>query len=54
MANDEGLLATPLGDFLYRHNLLDGVGAGRGLREVYENSRGRRGASPAGWDAAEP
>lgn len=36
MPNDEGLLATPLGDYLYRHGLLDQLGVGSGLQSLYE------------------
>lgn len=38
MANDEGLLSTQLGDFLYRHGHLDKVGVGLGLNAAYERA----------------
>jgi len=38
VANDEGLLATPLGAFLYRTGHLDKIGVGIGLKAAYERA----------------
>lgn len=38
LANDQGLLATPLGGFLYRHGHLDKLGVGIGLKRAYERA----------------
>jgi hypothetical protein len=57
MANDEGLLATPLGDYFHRHGLLDRIGAGVGLKAVYERAaRGERhsAAAQAGGESGSP
>lgn len=49
MANDEGLLATPLGDYLRRHDLMNNVGLGIGWR----GTAWRAPESRAGADAAD-
>lgn len=52
MANEEGLLATPLGSFLHRHQLLDRVGVGLGLTAVYERMLRHKGAAQESWNIA--
>lgn len=54
MANDEGLLLTPLGDYLYRYNHLDKVGVGIGLKATYEKTRRMRTPLDAGRVPADP
>ena len=47
LANDEGLLLTPLGDYLYRRGDLKKLGVGIGLTEIYEGARWGAPARPA-------
>jgi hypothetical protein len=49
LPNDRGLVATVLGDYLYRHGHLEKVGAGIGLKAAYERVRGS-GSRAAGPD----
>ncbi len=49
LPNDRGLVATALGDYLYRHGHLAKVGVGIGLKAAYERVRGS-GSRAAGSD----
>lgn len=49
LPNDRGLIATALGDYLYRHGLLEKIGVGIGLTAAYERVR-RAALLPNGRD----